>query len=171
MRKAGGIVAIIAGIFGVLAALVTLTIGGIGGAFQADQASLVVGLGWGGILFSFLVIVFGAVSLGTRSALPGILLVLCAICGVVLGGTFVAVFMGLALIGGILTLCGGKSKSDGGAPATSSTQGQDVGNPNWNPDEMVARYVQKNAQATAGVGPAQISSAAPRATFGRRPLH
>ena len=67
MKKAGGILGMIGGVFGVFAALVTLFIGGVGGAFQASGAGTVVGLGWGGLAFSFLAIIFGAVSLGVRS--------------------------------------------------------------------------------------------------------
>jgi len=63
MGKAGGIIGIIAGVFGIIAAVVTLFVGGIGAAFEAEGATTVVGLGWGGVLFSFLVIIFGAVAI------------------------------------------------------------------------------------------------------------
>lgn len=63
MIKAGGIIALIAGIFGVIAALATLLIGGVGSALDGEGAETVIGLGWGGVLFSFLVIIFGVVSL------------------------------------------------------------------------------------------------------------
>jgi hypothetical protein len=66
MRKAGGIVAIIAGVFGVLAAILTLMIGGVGSAFETKDAGQVVWFGFGGIAFSFLVIVFGAVAIGAK---------------------------------------------------------------------------------------------------------
>ena len=56
MRKAGGIVALVAGIFAVGAAIVTLFIGGMGGAFEAEGADTVIGLGWGGVAFAFLTI-------------------------------------------------------------------------------------------------------------------
>ena len=109
MNKAGGIIAIIAGIFGIFAAGITLFVGGIGGALEADGASTVIGLGWGGVLFSFLVIIFGAVAIGARSKTPGFLLILCSVAGALLGGTLVAVFMVLALIGGILATLGSNS--------------------------------------------------------------
>jgi hypothetical protein len=51
MNKAGGIIAIIAGIFGIFAAGATLFFGGIGTAVEAERASTVVGLGWGGCCF------------------------------------------------------------------------------------------------------------------------
>jgi hypothetical protein len=47
MRKAGGIIGLIAGIFGIFAAGITLMVGGIGSAVKADSAQMVVGLGWG----------------------------------------------------------------------------------------------------------------------------
>jgi hypothetical protein len=106
MRKAGGIVALIAGIFGVLAAAVTLMIGGVGAAFENDKAQMVVWLGWGGVAFSFLTIVLGAVAMNARSRWPGGLLMICAIAGAILGGTIVAVFMVLAFCGGLLAALG-----------------------------------------------------------------
>ena len=115
MRKAGGIVALIAGIFGVIAALVTLFIGGVAGAFEAEGAGTVVGLGWGGVFFSFTTVVLGAVAIGVNRKVPGILLIVSAIAGAILGGTFVAVFMALALIGGILAVIGARKPSDSAA--------------------------------------------------------
>lgn len=110
MKKAGGIVGLIAGIFGVLAAIVTLFFGGIGAGLEQEGADTVVMLGWGGVLFSFLTIVFGAVAMGATSRWPGVLLILCAIAGAILGGTLVAVFMALALLGGVLALFGKSPK-------------------------------------------------------------
>lgn len=106
MRNSGGIIAIIAGIFSVFAAVATLFIGGIGGAFQAEGANTVIGLGWGGVLFSFLTIVMGAIALNSKSRIPGIITCLCAIAGAMLGGTLVAIFMVLALVGGALATIG-----------------------------------------------------------------
>lgn len=45
MKKAGGIVALIAGIFGVIAAVLTLFTGGIASAVEAEGAETVVLLG------------------------------------------------------------------------------------------------------------------------------
>ncbi|MCY4641425.1 MAG: hypothetical protein OXC41_01795 [Gammaproteobacteria bacterium] len=104
MRKAGGIIALIAGVFAVFAAGFTLFVGGIGSAFNAEDAGTIVGLGWGGVAFSFLAIVLGAVALGTERKIMGILIVVCAIGGAILGGTLVAIFMALALVGGILII-------------------------------------------------------------------
>lgn len=115
MKKAGGILGIIGGVFGVFAALVTLFIGGVGGAFQASGSGTVIGLGWGGLAFAFLAIIFGAVSLGARSRTAGVLLTLSALGGAMLGGTLVAVCMVLALVGGILASLGAKPAPRAGA--------------------------------------------------------
>lgn len=108
MKKAGGIVALIAGVFGTGAALITLLLGGIGSAVGGEGASTIVGLGWGGVLFSFAVIVLGAVAIGAKNRIPGVLLIVCSLLGAVLGGTLVAIFMVLALVGGILAVVGTK---------------------------------------------------------------
>ena len=65
-------------------------------------------LGWGGVASSFAVIVLGAVSLSAKSRVAAILLIACAVLGAILGGTLVAVFMVLALVGGILAVIGTK---------------------------------------------------------------
>lgn len=106
MQKAGGIIAIIAGIFGVFAAFITLLVGGMAAGFEAEGANTVIGLGWGGVLFSFICIILGAVAMGAKRRLPGALLILTSIAGAILGGTLVAIFMVLALIGGILAMIG-----------------------------------------------------------------
>lgn len=115
MQKAGGIVSLIAGIFGVLSAIVTLAVGGLGSAVEAEGASIVVWLGWGGVAFSFLTIVLGAIAISARSKLPGILLILTSLGGAVLGGSLVAVCMALALIGGVLATIGTRKEAARGA--------------------------------------------------------
>ncbi|EJF89417.1 hypothetical protein MEG_01888 [Bartonella tamiae Th307] len=110
MKIAGGIIGIIAGIFGFLAAITTLFIGGIGSASEAEGADMVIGLGWGGILFSFLCIIFAAVAIAAKGKVPGILLILSSLLGAFLGGTLVAICMVLALIGGIMALFGNKKQ-------------------------------------------------------------
>jgi uncharacterized protein YecT (DUF1311 family) len=122
MGKAGGIIGIVAGVFGVIAAIITLFVGGLGSAFKANGASTVIGLGWGGIAFSFLVIVFGAVAF-SRPKGAGIGLIVSSIAGAILGGTLVAVVMALALLGGILAVVGAKPvpQTEGaGSPAAAS---------------------------------------------------
>lgn len=117
MKIAGGIIALVAGIFGTLAAGATLMVGGMGGALEAEGAESVVWLGFGGLFFSFLTIVLGAVALGVNSKKVGVALIISAILGAILGGTFVAVFMVLALLGGILVVIGsGKQSASQPAP-------------------------------------------------------
>jgi len=118
MRKSGGIIAIIAGAFGIIAAGITLVVGGLGSAFEAEGASTVVGLGWGGVVFSFVTIILGAIAMNAKSRVPGSLLILCAVAGAILGGTLVAVFMVLALCGGIIAILG--VKKDVASPTTST---------------------------------------------------
>lgn len=110
MQKAGGIIALVAGIFGIFAAVFTLAVGGLGAGLEAEGASTVIGLGWGGVAFSFLTIILGAVALGAKGRLPGILLMICAIAGAILGGTLVAVFMVLAFVGGMISTIGSSKK-------------------------------------------------------------
>ena len=116
MKKAGGIIAIIAGVFATIAAGFTLFVGGLGSAFEAEGAETVIMLGWGGVLFSFLTIVLGAVMLAVDRKIVAVLMILCAIGGAILGGTFVALFMALVLVGGVLALFH-KSKEGKGATA------------------------------------------------------
>lgn len=107
MGITGGIIGLVGGIFGILAALATLVMGGIGSAVKAQSSGTVVGLGWGGILFSFLVIVFSAVSFA-KPKVGGIGTIVSSLFGIVLGGTLVAIFMVLSVVGGILTVVGAK---------------------------------------------------------------
>lgn len=123
MRKAGGILGLIGGIFAVVAALVTLFLGGVGGALGAHGANQVIGLGFLGLLAAFLAIIFGAVVLGTRSRVPGVLLLASAALGMAKGGMAVALCMALVLVGGILAVVGSKGATPvtgaGLAPAVS----------------------------------------------------
>lgn len=105
MIKTGGILAIIAGLLGLLAGFVTLFLGGLGSAFSASGAGDVVSFGWGGILFSLLVVIYGGIAISKPK--PGATgIILSAIFGIALGGTLVAILMILALVGGIMTAIG-----------------------------------------------------------------
>ncbi len=106
MRKAGGIIALIAGIFGVLAAIATLLIGGVGAGIEAANASTIISLGWGGLIFSFLTIILGSFALAIQGKVIGMLIMSNAIAGAILGGTFVAVTMVLAFSGGLIIVLG-----------------------------------------------------------------
>ena len=125
MGKAGGIIGIIAGVFGFIAAIVTLFVGGLGSAFEAEGAKTVVGFGWGGVLFSFLAIVFGAVAVA-RPKGAGIGLIIVSILGAILGGTLVAVCMVLSLIGGILALVGAKDVQPTANAVTEASQSSGI---------------------------------------------
>lgn len=107
MNKTGGVIGIIAGLFAIGAALVTLLFGGVATALHVDKASTVVGLGWGGVLFAFLTIIFGALAF-SKPRLAGWGMIISSILGAILGGTLVALFMALALVGGMLSLFGGR---------------------------------------------------------------
>ena len=120
MKIAGGIIAIIAGLLGVVAALITLFMGGLGGALEADGAETVVALGWGGVFFSFLVIILGAVSLAAKTLIPAIGLIVSSLLGAILGGTLVAFCMILALVGGVLATVGTKRLESTATTATES---------------------------------------------------
>ena len=119
MKKAGGIIALIAGIFSVIAALATLLIGGFASAFNAEGSGTVIGLGWGGVVFSFVTIILAAIALGAKGRVAGILLVISSLAGAILGGTLVAIFMALAIVGGILAIIGGGKKKTEVLPPTS----------------------------------------------------
>lgn len=110
MIKTGGILAIIAGVLGLLAGFVTLFLGGLGSAFSASGFGDVVSLGWGGILFSLLVVIYGSIAISKPK--PGATgIILSAILGIALGGTLVAILMILALVGGIMTAIGKPKES------------------------------------------------------------
>jgi hypothetical protein len=107
MRVAGGIIALIGGVFAVIAALCTLSVGGVASALNANNAGMVVTLGWLGLALSFVTIVLGAVACGVQSRTPGQLLILTSLIAAIAGGTLVAICMTLVLAGGILAAIGG----------------------------------------------------------------
>jgi hypothetical protein len=147
MRKTGGTIAIFAGVFGVLAALLTLIVGGVGSAIRADNAGLVVGLGWGGLVFSSLTIILGAVCVNARSRMPAAFLIVAALGGMVLGGMVVAICMMLALVGALLAVFAA-DPANVGSPGSVSRPMMD-GNESTNADEIVARYLQRQEQVAA----------------------
>jgi hypothetical protein len=99
-----------------------LVVGGIGSLAEAEIGEEVILLGWGGLFFSFLTIVSGAVSLG-KPRKGGKATILFSIAGAILGGDFVAVCMALALVGGIISVrTVAESDSEGGGVA--STKGR-----------------------------------------------
>lgn len=118
MYKAGGVIGLIAGVFGFIAAIVTLFLGGVGAAFGAKEADGILGFGLGGIVFSFSTIVFAAMVFSKPKG-AGIGLMVCAILGALFGGTFVAVCMVLAAIGGLLAVLDGSVAKQKSQPLTT----------------------------------------------------
>lgn len=106
MKTAGGIVALIGGLFGVVMAFVTLGVGGLGGAFGGEGAQTVIGLGWAGVFLTFGIIAFAVASMFAKSIIPAIAVIVLALITTIAGGTLVAIFMVLALVGGIMALIG-----------------------------------------------------------------
>lgn len=131
MRIAGGILALIASIGGTIAGLITLFLGAAakvvgdyttahGGVSGTDyiqagqvarQGATIMGLGWLGVLASFLALVLGIVILCGKGQIPAWMLLVSAILGIVFGGTLVAFFMVLAVLGAIFALMGGRKVS------------------------------------------------------------
>jgi hypothetical protein len=120
MVKAGGVIGLIAGVFGFIAAIATLFMGGIGTVFNEREGMQIIGLGWGGIICSFLVIIFSAVSFAKAKA-GGICLIISSIAGAILGGGFVAVCLVLSLVGGILILIGSRNSAAASTASTTAT--------------------------------------------------
>lgn len=106
MKVAGGVVALIAGLFSVIMAFLTLTMGGLGAAFNAEGAETVIGLGWAGVFLSLLIVTFSTICIFAKTKFPAITLLFFSIVTAIAGGTFVAIFMVLAVIGGLITLIG-----------------------------------------------------------------
>lgn len=121
MRIAGGVLALVASIGGTIAGLVTVLFGAVGKATgeskyfkdstMAGQGDTIMMLGWLGILASFLALVLGIVVLCGKSQKPAWILLVCSILGIVFGGTLVAFFMVLAVLGAIFASIGGRKIS------------------------------------------------------------
>ena len=110
MKIAGGIIALIAGLFGVVMAFVTLGVGGLGAAFGGEGAETVIGLGWAGVFLTFAIIAFSVASMFAKSTIPAVAVIILSLITAIAGGTLVAIFMVLALIGGIMALVGVKKE-------------------------------------------------------------
>lgn len=109
MIQGAAIIGIIASILGLGAATFTLLFGGAASAFGTSTASMVVGLGLGGVVFSFAALVASALVFAKPRG-AGYAMIVIALAGAVLGGTLVAVFMVLVLIAGILAIAGARAK-------------------------------------------------------------
>jgi hypothetical protein len=99
MRVTGGAIAVTAGIFGTIAAVLTLIIG-LASAFEAERAVQISWSEWGAVVASFSTVFLGAICLHARSVAAAMLLMIASVCGAVVGGMFVAVFMALTFVGG-----------------------------------------------------------------------
>ncbi len=106
MKVGGGVVVIVASLLSIIAAFVTLGVGGAGAAFGGEGGETVIGLGWAGLFLSFVIMVMGAASIGAKSKIPPIAVIILSLVTVIAGGTLVAVFMVLSILGGILALVG-----------------------------------------------------------------
>jgi hypothetical protein len=119
MRIAGGILALVASVGGTIGGFITVFFGAVGkvgsdfiqSGEAANQSVTIMTLGWLGILASFLALILGIVVLCSKSQTPAWILLVCSILGIVLGGTLVAFFMILAVLGAIFALVGGKKVS------------------------------------------------------------
>ena len=146
----------------------TLFLGGVAGAFNADGATTVVGLGFGGLAFSFLTIILGAVCLGTTSRGPAIFLIISSIGGAILGGTIVAVCMVLAFVGGVLAAIGAEKPGRSSEPRAKRAKGVvDDDEGMSNADDLIARQLAINARARGASQVAESSVQEPP-SFGKR---
>jgi hypothetical protein len=118
MYKAGAIIGIVAGVFGLITAMTTLLFGGLATVFpiENDRAAIVVA--WGGVFFSFMVIVLAGAAF-SRPRGAGIGLIICSMVGALLGNIIVVSCMALASIGGLLCLAGSRGAAQAHAPAAS----------------------------------------------------
>lgn len=98
MRTASLVLGIIGGVFGIIAGLLAMTIGGAGVVFDAEDAGLIVGLGFAAVFIAVIGIVGGALAL--RYPLAAAILQLIA---AVLG--FVAIYL-FWIFSGILLFIG-----------------------------------------------------------------
>ena len=120
MNKTAAALGIISGLLGIIAAVFTVIFGGAASAMGAQNADTMINLGWGGVVFSFLAIAFGALTF-SKLRLGGWGLIAASLFGAVLGGTFVAACMTLALLGGILAIVSAR-----GVRPTALLTGQEV---------------------------------------------
>ncbi|MCY3883631.1 MAG: hypothetical protein OXG24_01820 [Gammaproteobacteria bacterium] len=126
MKKAGGIIALIGSIFGVLSALAALAIAGPEGVHTVEVSRLAVisefngtypgfamnepgivfdlHLGWVVVCFAMATFMLSVICLNVAKHLPALLLIICAAIAAFLGGGHIALYMSMALVGGILAL-------------------------------------------------------------------
>jgi ABC-type multidrug transport system permease subunit len=115
MRTLGGNIAVTAGLFGTVAAVATLVVG-LAGAIEAEQPVGISWFEWGAVLVSFSTVFLGAICLHARSVMAGMVLMVASMCGVMVGGVFVAVFMVLTFVGGAVASLGVILESEKAVP-------------------------------------------------------
>tara|TARA_Y200000002_G_C22328127_1_gene515531 strand:+ start:60 stop:425 length:366 start_codon:yes stop_codon:yes gene_type:complete len=121
MSKAAGIIGLIGAILGFFAAIFTLMAGGLVGGLESVSTELsgeastgagesIVGMGFLGLIGSFVAIVTSAMLFSAQTRTVPIILLVSSIIAAIAGGTFVAVCMVLCIIAGIIGIMGaGKS--------------------------------------------------------------
>ena len=102
MRKAGSILALIAGTLGLLISIVLLLLGEINVALELEGATRTIIPGGFGAVFSFLVVVAAILCISTTTREAGVLLIFVSLGGLVFGGWLLIILMAFSLIGGIL---------------------------------------------------------------------
>lgn len=126
MRRTGGTIAVTAGIFGTLAAILTLVVA-LASALEAEKAAAISWPEWGALMFSFATIFLGAICLHARSISAGLLLMSASVCGAILGGAFVALFMALTFAGGAVASYSVMVERARAAPVTEVSECEPIG--------------------------------------------
>lgn len=105
MRKAGSIVALIAGILSIFATVGTVFFGTFIAPMVGESMDTI-GFFFGGLCASAAVIVLASIMMSTQKKWPGLALMLTCIAGCIFnwGGGFVSLCLVFALIGGIMAL-------------------------------------------------------------------
>ncbi len=106
MKIGGGIISLLAGLISVVMGFITLAFGGFGSAIGGEGAETIVGMGWAGIFLSFILIGFSVAMIVAKSKKPAVITAVLSIITAIAGGTFVAIFMVLSLIGAFINYLG-----------------------------------------------------------------
>ncbi len=104
LKKTGGILAISSGILAIFAAQLMFVIAGIHGTSNSASFAVLLWVELGTVVLSFLTAFLGALSMSIESKIPAGLLVIIAVLAALLGGLPVALFMTVALVGGVLVM-------------------------------------------------------------------
>ncbi len=125
LKKTGGTLAVAAGVLGILATQLMFVLEGMDSTREPQDFATLVVFELGTVVLSFLTAASGAVSMSARSRMPGALLIIAAIIAAFLGGPLVALFMAVALAGGVMVLIGDNrvelNTAQGQTPAPSRT--------------------------------------------------